>query len=81
MFWSKDWISTPVEEVYNLLLDITASTETLQAQAVVREHIDQPDWIIDGNQWVPLKHITYPVATDILCMPLPQIVLSLYLYV
>ncbi|KDR73707.1 hypothetical protein GALMADRAFT_228160 [Galerina marginata CBS 339.88] len=55
IFWSKDWVSTPVEE----------------AQSIVREHVKKPDWVVDGNQWVPLKQITYPLATDIIWVDPP----------
>lgn len=57
IFWSKDrqWVSTPVEE----------------AQNIVREHVKNPDWVIDGNQWMPLKQITYPLATDIIWVDPP----------
>ena len=41
--------------------------EPQQAQNIVREHVKNPDWVIDGNQWVPLKKITHPLATDIIC--------------
>ena len=41
--------------------------EPQQAQNIVREHVKNPDWVIDGNQWVPLNQITYPLATDIIC--------------
>ena len=41
--------------------------EPQQAQNIVQEHVKNPDWVIDGNQWVPLNQITYPLATDIIC--------------
>ncbi|GLB40653.1 hypothetical protein LshimejAT787_0805240 [Lyophyllum shimeji] len=44
IFWSKAWIAAPPE----------------QARAIVRQYADQDAWVMDGNQWVPLKDITYP---------------------
>ncbi|KAF8076544.1 hypothetical protein FPV67DRAFT_421627 [Lyophyllum atratum] len=55
IFWSKDWVATPPE----------------QARKIVREYADKDAWVIDGNQWVPLKDITYPRATDIIWIDPP----------
>jgi len=55
IFWNKDWTARSFEE----------------AKAIVRSIADEDEWIIDGNQWVPLKDITYPKATDILWVDPP----------
>ncbi|PPQ70623.1 hypothetical protein CVT26_010051 [Gymnopilus dilepis] len=44
---------------------------TGKAQVLVREHVQHATWVIDGNQWVPLKEITYPLATDVIWLDPP----------
>ncbi|KAF9063357.1 hypothetical protein BDP27DRAFT_1335222 [Rhodocollybia butyracea] len=61
IFWSPDWIKTPVEE----------------ARSMVQEYAEKGEWVIDGNQWQPLKDITYPRATDIIWID-PPLLLWLY---
>ncbi|KAG6835176.1 hypothetical protein H0H93_004268, partial [Arthromyces matolae] len=73
IFWSEAWVSTPAEEVgsesYSIYNKI--DVEIHQAQAIVRQHAAKEAWVIDGNQWVPLKDITYPRATDIIWIDPP----------
>ncbi|KAG6888338.1 hypothetical protein C0995_009085 [Termitomyces sp. Mi166 len=68
IFWSRNLIRTPSEKVGLTLSLPTTLFDAFKAQEIVRQHAKQEAWVIDGNQWVPLKDITYPRATDIICM-------------